>query len=130
MLILNKKEALQICIAFLKQYYDRTQPNETEKIFTALENQSNPTKEQQIIFSGWENSLKEITHKIALNICSTYTKEEIFETFYLFLEKYYQATQSDDIGSLLGDLNHCYYGATADPAAWLDWQNCIKQVTR
>jgi hypothetical protein len=128
MLILNKKEALQVCIAFLKQYYDRTQPNETEKIFTALENQSSPTKEQQFILGEWENSLEEISHKIALNIFSTYTEEEIFEAFFLFLDKYYNATKSDDIGSLLGDLQHCSYGATADPAAYHDWQRCLKQI--
>ena len=46
----------------------------------------------------------------------------------LFLEKYYQCTQSDEIGSLLGDLQILEDGKMADPAAFIDWQDCINEV--
>ena len=87
MLTLTKDEGIKVCIAFLKQYYDRTQPNETGKLFVALENQVNPSNEEKIIYSEWENSLTQITSKRSINTLSTYTEKEIFETFFLFLTK-------------------------------------------
>jgi len=47
-----------------------------------------------------------------------------------YAEVLYERTKSDDIGSFLGDFLHGVYGATADPAAWYDWQACIKQITQ
>lgn len=38
-----------------------------------------------------------------------------------FLEGYYNKTLSDDLGSLLGDLQLLDDGGTADPAVWYDW---------
>jgi hypothetical protein len=36
----------------------------------------------------------------------------------LFLEGYFERTKSDDIGSLLGDLQLADEGTTFDPAVW------------
>ena len=46
----------------------------------------------------------------------------------LFLEEFYNRTQSDDVGGLLGDLILLEDGSTADPAAWYDWVECVKKV--
>ena len=56
------------------------------------------------------------------------TKAQALKAMSLFLEKYYQRTQSDEIGSLLGDLQILEDGKTADPAAFIDWQDCINEV--
>ena len=53
---------------------------------------------------------------------------EAFEAMKDFLDKFYQKTKSDDVGSLLGDLSLLSDGCTADPAAWDDWLNTIKKV--
>ena len=39
----------------------------------------------------------------------------------LFLETYYERTQSDEIGALLGSLQLLEDGKPADPAMWQDW---------
>jgi hypothetical protein len=46
----------------------------------------------------------------------------------LFLEEYYERTNSDDVGSLLGDLQFSPEGKTFDPAAWNDWIKCVHEV--
>ncbi len=56
------------------------------------------------------------------------TEVQAFNAMIKFLELYYERTLSDDIGSLLGDLQFLKDGKTADPAAWQDWSNCICEV--
>lgn len=53
---------------------------------------------------------------------------EAFKSMRYFLEKYYEQTSSDDVGSLLGELQLLQDGRTADPAAWDDWTECVKKV--
>lgn len=48
---------------------------------------------------------------------------------YKFLENEYKMTQSNDIGGLLGGISLLEDGSTADPAAWQDWLNAIKQAS-
>lgn len=54
--------------------------------------------------------------------------KEAFISMTCFLEKYYNRTNSDDVGSLLGDLIFLQDEITADPAAWQDWLKCVKKV--
>lgn len=57
------------------------------------------------------------------------TDLQAFYAMRLFLEKYYKETGSDDVGSLLGDLQFFEKEKeTADPAAWSDWMDCINKV--
>lgn len=58
------------------------------------------------------------------------TELEAFKAMVYFLEKYYQRTASDDIGSLLGDLQLLQDGGTADPAAWEDWILAINTAVK
>ncbi len=53
---------------------------------------------------------------------------QAFEAMKVFLEGYYERTQSDDIGSLLGDLDFLEDGITADPAAWGDWMGSVRKI--
>jgi len=55
---------------------------------------------------------------------------EAFKAMSCFLEKYYDQTSSDDIGSLLGEIQLVENGSTADPAAWEDWMKCVHKVTQ
>jgi len=41
---------------------------------------------------------------------------------------YYERTQSDGVGSLLGDLQMVAKGETAGPAAWYDWHKALEVV--
>jgi len=58
-------------------------------------------------------------------------KLSIFQTFKAmtkFLEAFYERTSSDDVGSLLSEMEILEDGNTADPAAWHDWIRSIEIV--
>lgn len=57
------------------------------------------------------------------------TTLEAFNAMRLFLEKFYEETVSDDIGSLLGELEFLEDGGTADPAAWYSWEKCVNKIS-
>ena len=46
-----------------------------------------------------------------------------------FLEAYWERTQSDEIGALLGGLALDADGRPMDPAAWSDWLAAIELAT-
>lgn len=56
------------------------------------------------------------------------TTKQAFRAMVFFLEGYYERTKSDDVGSLLGDLQVLKDGATADPAAMEDWDRCVRRA--
>ena len=56
------------------------------------------------------------------------THSQAFEAMKYFLEKYYENTHSDDLGSLLGDLSLLQDGMPADGAIWLEWLESIKKM--
>jgi len=58
------------------------------------------------------------------------TKIQAFNAMRKFLEMYYKRTLSDDVGSLLGDLQMITEGETADPAAWHDWNHALGEVLK
>jgi len=73
----------------------------------------------------------EYTDKYRGDFCEMELSElQAFKTMVLYLEKYYERTRSDDVGSLLGDLILLDDNSTADPAAWYDWMQCVKEITR
>lgn len=53
---------------------------------------------------------------------------QAFNAMTLYLDKYYFANPSDDLGSLLGGFQLFEEGGTWDPAAWHDWINSINRV--
>ena len=53
------------------------------------------------------------------------TERQAFEAMKEFLEQYYKRTNSDDVGSLLGDMCFLDDNNTADPAVWKEWLDCI-----
>jgi len=129
MKILTKQEALKATILFLEQYYERTKPDETGAIAKNLVAAQNEKKYNKNFYL-WDECLKSVHKKLGFNDKSTvnFTEEEVFEAMILFLEKYYEETNSGDIGGLLSDLLHGDYGSTSDPAAWYDWQECLKKA--
>jgi hypothetical protein len=52
------------------------------------------------------------------------TTAEAFQAMLLFLETYYEQTQADDIGALLGSLQLL----EDDPALWQDWLKSSESV--
>ncbi len=48
------------------------------------------------------------------------------------LDKFYQTTKDDCLGSLLSGFNpYLFEGSmSADPAAWGDWNNSVKKITK
>lgn len=60
---------------------------------------------------------------------SQLTDRQAFEAMVLFLEQFYDRTQSDDIAGLLSDLMIAADNQTADPAAWQDWLSCVEKIS-
>lgn len=58
------------------------------------------------------------------------TKLQAFNAMRNFLEGYYERTSSDDVGSLLGDMQIFSDGSTADSAAWDDWTESVNTVLK
>ncbi len=56
------------------------------------------------------------------------TQKEAFQTMIAFLEAYYEQTQADDIGALLGSLQLLEDGKPADSAMWQDWLEAYQSV--
>lgn len=54
--------------------------------------------------------------------------EEAYFAMVDFLEKYYERTNSDDIGSLLSNMILIKKETTADPATWEDWLQAIDNI--
>ena len=52
-----------------------------------------------------------------------------YQAMFRFLEKYYERTQSDDVGALLGSMSLMEDGMPADSAMWQEWQEaCINKA--
>ena len=56
------------------------------------------------------------------------TIEEAFEAMTLFLEIYYENTNSEDVGGLLSSMMILENGITADPAVWHDWIDSVEKA--
>jgi len=53
---------------------------------------------------------------------------QAFEVMKHFLEEVYRQTGSDDLGSLLGDLQWACDDMTMDPAAWSGWLRSVDVI--
>lgn len=58
------------------------------------------------------------------------TELQAFNAMRKFLEGYWERTNSDDIGGLLGELQLSPDGGTFDPAAWGDWVESVEEVLK
>ncbi len=56
------------------------------------------------------------------------TTQQAYLAMFSFLNDYYQMTQSDDIGSLLGSMSFLENGHTADPAVESDWMVAVERT--
>lgn len=59
---------------------------------------------------------------------TTMTQEQAYRAMFSFLEKYYEATNADDVGALLGSMNLLDDGRPADPAMWADWCKAVEDA--
>ncbi|MGK7882703.1 MAG: hypothetical protein AB4060_21770 [Crocosphaera sp.] len=57
------------------------------------------------------------------------TEKQAYLAMIEFLDDYYQQTQSDEIGELLGSLQLLEDGKPADPAMWEDWLKSIEKIS-
>lgn len=54
--------------------------------------------------------------------------KEAYNAMIEFLDRYYEITKSDDVGSLLGGMMFLEDGSTMDSAVWNDWLECVEKV--
>ena len=62
--------------------------------------------------------------RVAMSI----SEKQAYAAMYAFLSHWYEMTQSDDIGSLLGSMSLLPDGSTADPAIESDWQEALSKA--
>jgi hypothetical protein len=55
---------------------------------------------------------------------------EAYAAMMRFLEKYYELTNADDIGALLGSMELHPDGKPTDPAIWDEWLAAIEAVRK
>lgn len=58
----------------------------------------------------------------------TISEEEAFKAMYAFLVNFYERTESDEVGSLLGSMSLLSDGRPADPAIWSEWLECVRRA--
>ena len=56
------------------------------------------------------------------------TLQEAYLAMFEFIVTIYKRTNSDELGSLLGDLSLLSDKTTADPADWGEWLRCIEKA--
>ena len=59
---------------------------------------------------------------------NTVTIEEAYKAMYLYLEKLYEMTSSDDLAGFLGSMSMMADGRPADDAIWEDWLDAIEKA--
>jgi hypothetical protein len=52
---------------------------------------------------------------------------DAYRAMFVFLEREYELTHSDDLGGLLGSLQLLNDGKPADPAAWMQWLDAVRR---
>ena len=57
------------------------------------------------------------------------TEKQAYLAMIEFLDYYYEQTQSDEIGEILGSLQLLEDGKPADPAMWEDWLKSIEKIS-
>lgn len=55
-------------------------------------------------------------------------EKEAYQAMFIFLDHFYSATDSDEIGWLLGSMSFLEDGDTADPAMWGIWLESIEKI--
>jgi hypothetical protein len=59
---------------------------------------------------------------------SSLTPHQAYAAMFKFLEKYYELTNADDIGALLGSMQMAEDGKPMDPAMWDEWVETLDGV--
>lgn len=54
------------------------------------------------------------------------TIEEAYRAMFIYLEKLYSLTNSDDLGGFLGSMTLLSDGRPMDPAVWQDWLQSVQ----
>lgn len=57
------------------------------------------------------------------------TEREAFDAMRLFLQEYYERA-GEDLVTLLAGMEIESDGGTSDPAAWDDWERCVRAARR
>jgi len=60
----------------------------------------------------------------------TVTIQQAYKIMFVFLERIYEQTKSDELGALLGGFSLLPDGGTADAAAWEDWLEAARIVVK
>lgn len=54
--------------------------------------------------------------------------KDAYRAMFRFLESYYERTQADDIGAILGSMAMLEDGKPADGAMWQEWLDAIGEI--
>jgi hypothetical protein len=61
---------------------------------------------------------------------NTLTEREAYAAMYTFLDRIWERNNDIQLGSLLGDMSTLEDGDSADPAARVEWLECVEQAKK
>lgn len=64
------------------------------------------------------------------SVVTKLTKKQAYASMYIFLERIYDCTKSDELGGLLGSMSLLPDGTPADPAFQEDWDEAVNFVLK
>lgn len=125
---LTKLEAFNAMQKFLDDYYNRTSSDDVASLCGDLMLFEDGTTADAAAWHDWTRAINHIfennKNKKELKEHDL-TKTEAFNAVRKFLEGYHERTSSDDIASLLGNMQILQNGKTANPITWNNWIDAI-----
>ncbi len=128
---ISPREAFDAMSLFLEDFYNKTDSDDVGSLLSEIQFCSDNSTMDPAAWYDWLNCLTKVSStKREACILEDLSYIEAFKSMVCFLENYFEHTSSDDVGSLLRDLQFLEDGGTADPAAWEDWLDCVIKVTK
>ena len=127
---ISTREAFDAMRLFLEEFYNRTDSDDVGSLLGWIQFCDDNTTMDPAAWDDWLSCIMKVSKKQK----ESYIEENLsyvdaFKCMVYFLETYYEQTSSDDVGSLLWELQFLEDGETVDPRAWDDWLDCVKKVT-
>ncbi len=126
---LHTLEAYKSMSLFLDNYYKHTKSDDVGSLLGGIQFSDDNSTMDPAAWDDWVNCVMKVSKKQKKDCADTnLTYTEAFKSMICFLKNYYTQTSSDDVKSLLGDLQLLKNGETTTPPAWTDWLDCVNKI--
>ncbi len=116
---LTPLQAFNAMTKFLEIYFKRTSSDSIGALLSCMQFLEDGQTADQAIWEDWITSLKGQKY---------ITPIQAFDTMNIFLKRYYRNSSSDNIQSLLKDIQYAKDGEIADQKIKTLWTKCVDKV--